>query len=60
MDLNVLLERNRLALRLQQEAASDEERRAYGQFVRDCAGPNQAAATKRAAPLAILATKLIR
>ena len=46
MDLNLLLERNRLALMLQEKAASDEERRAYRHFARDCSGPKQAAATK--------------
>lgn len=44
MDLNLLLERNRLALMLQEKAASDEERRAYRQFAHDCSVPEQAAA----------------
>ena len=46
MDLNLLLEHNRLALMLQEEAASDEERRAYRQFARDCSLPKQNAATR--------------
>jgi len=39
MDLNLLLERNRLALMLQEKAGSDEERRAYRHFARDCSAP---------------------
>lgn len=36
MDLDLLDHRNRLALKRQEEAAGDEERRAYRQFARDC------------------------
>lgn len=46
MDLNLLLERNRLALMLQEKTASDEERRAYRQFARDCSVPTQASGSR--------------
>ena len=35
MDLNLMLNRHQLALMLQEKCASEEERRAYGQFARD-------------------------
>lgn len=35
MDSNLLMERNRRALSLQEKAGSEEERRAYRQFARD-------------------------
>lgn len=62
MDLDLLLERNQLALRVQQKAASDEERRAFGQFVRDCSVRKRAAAPKDgpASLLAISATRPLR
>ena len=50
MDLNLLLHRNRLALKRQEEAASDEERRAFREFARDYAGQAQSTLMKISEP----------
>jgi hypothetical protein len=53
MDLNVLLYRHQVALMRQQQAANDEERRAYRQFARDYSVQIQITRVGNGAPTAI-------
>jgi hypothetical protein len=50
MDLNLLLHRHQLALRVQGMAANEEERRAYSQFARDYFVQIQVTRTKNCGP----------
>jgi len=53
MDFNRLLYHHQVALMRQQEAASDEERRAYRQFAQDYSVQIQVRRTEGGAPIAI-------
>jgi hypothetical protein len=53
VDLNLLLRRHQLALRLQEKSANEEERRAYRQFARDYSVQTKMRRTESGEPSAI-------